>query len=502
MRRFFLIVILISMLFLLFSCGEESLEADNVGDSDYYITSDNGDSGSQADDNGDTSDSSDDSGNTVSDQSAGDSAPDKDATIGMECTPGNTLECYSGPSNTQGVGACQAGTMTCIDDGSGWGACKNEVLPQAEICSDGEDQDCDGIDQTPGNAIDFDGDGFTYCEGDCCELGSQCIHPELVNPRSFEIEGNNVDDNCNGEIDEVAATCDNGTPHLDAAMNLGQSMDLCPAGENGFGIVSAELLFANGTAIDNDGKSLAPVSYSTFTGLGTLIRPHNGASMAAISSGVTVNPFKDTEAELGNDTASASPADWYSANGNKYPTSPSCGFGTESNDPANDSVMLKLKIRAPLNAESFSFQIYFLSIEFPDYVCSTYNDFFLSLIDSSFTSADPLLQNPADKNLAMDAMKNPVGVNLAKNGLFTVCEKSWLKPDITAACLGGAELQGTGFEGHGATGWLVTRGNVVGGEEFELRLVTWDSGDHVLDSMVLLDNFTWYAATQTPGTGR
>lgn len=495
MRRFHFMVLFISILFLMLSCGEEDLEAASGGDS--------ADSDWQTDDNSNTGNSSNDSadtGDTTPDQSTGDSTPDETNT-GMTCTPGDSIECYSGPSGTQDVGLCHAGTMTCVDDGSGWSICKDEFTPQPEMCSDGEDQDCDGIDQTPENAIDFDGDGFTYCEGDCCELGSQCVHPELVGPASFEIAGNNVDDNCNGEIDEVAATCDNGTAHADAAMNLGQSMDLCPAGEYSFGIVSAELLFANGTTVDNDGKSLAPVSYSTFAGLGSLIKPHNGVSMAAISTGVTVNPFKNTEKESGNDTASASPTDWYSANGNQYPTSPSCGFGSDSGDPANDSVMLKLKIRAPKNAESFSFQIYFLSIEFPDYVCSEYNDFFLSLLDSSFTSSDPLLQNPMDKNLAMDEMKNPVGVNLAKNGLFTVCDKSFFSP-VTETCLGGAELQGTGFEGHGATGWLVTRGNIIGGEEFELRLVTWDSGDYVLDSMVLLDNFTWYAATQTPGTGR
>jgi hypothetical protein len=52
-----------------------------------------------------------------------------------------------------------------------------------------------------------------------------------------------------------------------------------------------------------------------------------------------------------------------------------------------------------------------------------------------------------------------------------------------------AALDGTGFEGHGSTGWLVTHSKVTPGEEMTLRLAIWDMSDHVLDSTVLVDNF-------------
>jgi hypothetical protein len=61
------------------------------------------------------------------------------------CMPGETAECYSGPAETKGVGACLAGTMTCTDDGSSFGPCEGEVLPGKDDCATAADEDCDGL---------------------------------------------------------------------------------------------------------------------------------------------------------------------------------------------------------------------------------------------------------------------------------------------------------------------------------------------------------------------
>ena len=61
------------------------------------------------------------------------------------CTPGATLPCYGGPAGTAGVGACHAGAQACLPDGSGYGACTGEVTPQAEVCGNGIDDNCDGV---------------------------------------------------------------------------------------------------------------------------------------------------------------------------------------------------------------------------------------------------------------------------------------------------------------------------------------------------------------------
>ncbi len=64
---------------------------------------------------------------------------------GPACTPGSTRACYGGPAGTEGVGQCQAGVETCLDDGSGYGACSGEVTPAAaDTCAPG-DENCDGF---------------------------------------------------------------------------------------------------------------------------------------------------------------------------------------------------------------------------------------------------------------------------------------------------------------------------------------------------------------------
>ncbi len=63
---------------------------------------------------------------------------------GCVCLPGSAAPCYSGPAGTAGVGACAAGTKACNGQGTAYGACVGEVLPQAETCSTPVDDDCNG----------------------------------------------------------------------------------------------------------------------------------------------------------------------------------------------------------------------------------------------------------------------------------------------------------------------------------------------------------------------
>jgi len=61
------------------------------------------------------------------------------------CVPGTAEACYSGPSGTEGVGPCAAGTRLCRDDGSGFGPCDGEVTPRQESCETAEDDNCDSL---------------------------------------------------------------------------------------------------------------------------------------------------------------------------------------------------------------------------------------------------------------------------------------------------------------------------------------------------------------------
>jgi hypothetical protein len=160
-------------------------------------------------------------------------------------------------------------------------------------------------------------------------------------------------------------------------------------------------------------------------------------------------------------------------------------------------------------------QMHFFSAEWPEYVCTTFNDLFVTLVDA------PGAMNPADKNIAiyttLQNQKYPVGVNIAKAalGLFTECQNGQV------ACLGApfnyngcsagiGPLNQTGFQINeggcqnnpttgGGTGWLKMAGNVVPGQTMEIRFAIWDTGDSGWDSLVLLDAWEWSLQASQPG---
>jgi hypothetical protein len=442
-----------------------------------------------------------------------------------ECSPGDNEACYSGQQGTMGVGPCHGGRRTCESTGM-WGPCNGEVVPTQELCTDGIDNNCSGdIDEN----VDLDGDGVTTCGGDCCD-STECSNPAGVNGGAFDVAGNNFDDDCNGVVDDQPPLCDSGiSSSSQNPMDYAKAIDLCQTAtmtDTKWGVISATLTLADGGGVP------AAAAQSIRPRFGPGVLPKAGSSLALLSTGHaaamgdTAPNYQDFEATPqpnGNGKESNFPADFLMANGNKLPNAPNCP--NPGGNKAEDPVMLTLTIRVPTNAKSFSLATNFFSSEFPEYTCSPYNDFFVVLLDSTYTGTPA---NPTDKNLAFYAangMKYPVGVNLASGntGLFTQCKSgnTGCAPDgplgapvpgTINTCMGTDQLVGTGLdkieagncnadsmEG-GGTGWLETTGNVTPGEIMKLRIAIWDTSDHILDSIAVIDNFKWDVDTAQPGT--
>jgi len=433
-----------------------------------------------------------------------DGEPGCESEIECACEPGEEQPCYPGPAGTEGIGICTGGTQECNVFGTGWGACIGFVLPEAlEVCGNGLDDDCNGA---PDDVIDVDGDGWTYCDNDCCENEFECGDPALVNPGAFEFVGNGVDDDCDPLTSDVVdpAPCSAGSIFGGVTPDdMAEAMDICqttsaaePLATRKWGLISAEFLTADG-AVPVGGHLATMMDSSTaiMTNYGTGgVGPTTNNTMAGMSSGWMrdandpgyVDPNGGTSFEWNH----FPPAGYLAANGGNLPASASCNGACPSGVGANDSVRLRLTIRVPTNALSFSYDFRFFSSEYWSWACTEYNDFYLALLTSGAAGI------PADGNISFDTNNNPVSVN---NGFFEHCT-----PTGCYTCpVGSGALAGTGMElGNtgGGTVWLTTSSPIVPGETMVLDLTIFDVSDNILDSLVLLDGFQWSIDPSDVGT--
>ncbi|MEZ4301506.1 MAG: choice-of-anchor L domain-containing protein [Polyangiaceae bacterium] len=320
---------------------------------------------------------------------------------------------------------------------------------------------------------DKDKDGFSVSAGDCndCDpnVNPGAIEVIVTEPGMDGMVPEPADEDCDGMVDNVLPACDTGLA-LDStdAMNGARAVDLCQqatAADKKWGVLEAKYVRADGST----GTPPNPLQYALFDSFGPNVNVQKGARMLGLSSG---------HARIPGQTGSCGSL---TCTSNTPGTAPA-GFPQDvpacpGSPNINDDVGLELKIRSPKNATGYSFNFKFYSFEYPEWVCTSYNDQYISLVS-------PPPMGSINGNISFDSQNNPVSVNVA---FFDVC---------SGCALGPGEMAGTGFDAWddaGGTGWLLTQAPITGGSEMTIRFAIWDTGDSAWDSTALVDNFEWIA---------
>ena len=338
-------------------------------------------------------------------------------------------------------------------------------------------------------------------------------------PGNFDIPGNNCDDDGDGKVDNPP-TCDGSLSGSTTAEDFARAMGICSdAAKDGYGLVSAK--FTRGV-----GSNQTPndAQHGVLPKFGDVLKPREGAALGVLSTGYAQEFDGAPGVRFGGEDGMSVPGKDWKSNGQLPSGFPKAAMGCQQATDVHDTVDLQLTIKAPPNVSGIKFDLNFHSSEWPAYICSRFNDGFIAyLAAKGFNNGTP-------DNMSFDAKMNPVSVN---NGFFDRCTPNVdigcapMAVPATSTCPGGtAELQGTGFgitgqwcagygmfpiggtggdktsTAGGATGWLTSSAPVNAGETFTLDLVIWDTGDGILDSSVLLDNFTWAAGAVTVSTDR
>ncbi len=363
-----------------------------------------------------------------------------------------------------------------------------------------------------GNGIDPDAcDPFSGCTGNFDgALGDTNVYKCVPDPGNFDILGNNCDDDGDGQIDNPP-NCDANLLATGNATAFAQSIELCQsAGGGKWGVVSAAYQ-------DGFQSNTAPAAdqHGILKKFGGKLKPRANKSLGALSSGYAQeydqcntpnSPFKGGCSMV--QKTSAAP-----------PGYPKANVGCPISDVVNDYSSIKLTIQVPKNAKGFSYDFNFGSGEWPEFVCTTFNDSYIAYMKSSaFNGGKPenisfdKNNNPLSVNNAFFDRCSPVGAEKYCTGVATVMAANKAKPP---ACAGGnTDLVGTGFydvgphcagpddSGGGMTGWLTTKAPVTPGETITIEFMVWDTGDHIYDSSVLIDNWQWQGDATTIGTDR
>ena len=332
----------------------------------------------------------------------------------------------------------------------------------------------------------------------------------VKNTSQYDIPGNGCDDDDDGIIDNVLI-CDSTLTATGTANDFMSAMGVCrvSADANHWGVVSAS--YTDGHSQTTAGTMSFDQQHGILSTFGSTLVPREGYMLGALSSGSATALDSDNgpinlgfAGEFKGEKNGMQGPSTATGNSGDVPTGfPQSSATCKVSSVVNDVIDLKVQIRVPTNAKGLSFDFNFMSGEWPDYVCSNFNDSFIAYLSSAaFNSGAP-------GNISFDTSGNPISVN---NNFFQACTAGVQtgcdgNTTATSTCtLGPDQLAGTGFAAEsppqsycgsgtstsgGGTGWLTSQAPVQPGEVISLEFLIWDTGDESYDSSVLLDHLAW-----------
>ncbi len=410
-------------------------------------------------------------------------------------TIANCGACGSACNSSHGTASCDDGDCRIQCD-SGFDDCDGDPANGCEQSLNDDRHcgacyaDCGGANLVSGECVDF------VCVGECAAGFADC-NATLADGCESDLLTDHTCGSCEsgctgtcGPEPGKCSTCEEGvelisSDPVDAAKTIG----ICG------GLLSARWTLPDGTNAPTD-KPAWMKGHGNLPGFGTNVSPRSGSMLLALSSGAARGR---PDPEFTQPQGTGLDKGYQSAHPPGFPKeSPSCPAGTSPTGIPYDGIGLEVELQVPEWASGLAFDFSFYTAEWPTYVCTRWNDFFVAFLD-------PIPAGQTDGNISFDSLGNPVSVN---NALVSVCGCSAGPPCLagskTYACeKGTTELEQTGFDdtgGGAATGWLTTKAPVPPGSVIKLRLAIYDSGDSAYDSTVLVDNFRWLAAPPEVGT--
>jgi Putative metal-binding motif len=321
------------------------------------------------------------------------------------------------------------------------------------------------------------------CVNGACTSATACLPAQAGLSGQGKICRDNVDNDCNGKIDELPGKCDSSALSSGDPLDYALALELCGPDRacgtaspcpTGLTCRKGRCSFIKGASFNAGADSESRALAARFAKNGPFMAKA-GQRFVILSTGKAVYDPKVTCPQSGTSFT------------NEH-TDPDPAAGDSK---AFDYVELALRIKVPANANSFDFSFHFFSAEYPEWLSSKYNDtFWVRLESQKFTG-----------NISFDKNNTPIRI---KSAFFDICDAIDTYPETKAMCTRPAQqLDGTGYArdckstysgakaNGGSTGWLQTSAPVTPGETIRLVFSIFDKGDHSYDSAVLIDNFRW-----------